>query len=100
MKIIATLLLASLLISTAIRPQGFKNSIKHYSQENYDVMEGEYQYICIAKSEVKHSDANKDYIQECKITYARRIDSWSRELVDLMISEEYKSKVKEPEIII
>lgn len=100
MKATAILLLDSLSIPTAISVQGFKSSIKHCGRDAYDVMEGECQYTFTAKSEVKHSGASKNFIQECKTTYARRINSWSRRLVDRIVSEEYKSKVKEPEIII
>jgi len=100
MKATTTLLLASLLIPLSVNAQGFKNSIKQCSREVYDLIEGEHRYTCVTKSEVKHSDSKKDYIEECKTTYARRYDRWSRRLVDRIVNEECKSKAKEPEIII
>ena len=100
MKATTTLLLASLIIPIAVNAQGFKNSIKQCSREVYDLMDEEYRYTCITKSEVKHSDAEKDYIEECKTTYARRYDRWSRRLVVRIINEECKAKPKEPQITI
>ena len=100
MKATTTLLLASLIIPIAVNAQGFKNSIKQCSREVYDLMDGEFRYICITKSEVKHSVSKKDYVEECKTTYARRYDRWSTRLVDRIVSEECKSKAKDPEIII
>ncbi len=100
MKATSTLLLASLFIPLSVNAQGYKNSIKQCSREVFDVMGGEYQYTCVTKSEVKHLDSKKDYIEECKTTYARIYDRWSRRLVDRVVNEECKSKAKEPEIII
>ena len=100
MKVTTSLALVFMHIPIAVNAQGFKSSIKQCSREFYDVMEGAYHYVCITKSEVKHSDAEKDYIEECKTTYARRYDRWSRRLVDRIINEECKAKPKEPQITI
>lgn len=100
MKETATLLLASLLIPTVMNAQGLKSSIKQCSREVFDLMLGEYRYICITKAEVKHSDSKKDYIEECKTTYARKYDSSSRRLWDKIVTKECNSKLKEHRIII
>ena len=96
----AKLLLASLVIPVAVVSQGLKSSIKQCDSEAYDAMEGENRYTCITKSEVMHSDATKDYIEECKITYSRKHEKWSGRLVGRVVNQECTSKTKEPEIII
>ena len=100
MKAATALLLAFLIIPCTVNSQGLKSSIKQCSREVYDLIEGEYQYTCLTKSEVKHSDPKKDYIEECKTTYARRHEKWSRRFVDRIVNEECQSKAKVPEIII
>ena len=100
MKTAKALLLAFLIIPGTVNSQGLKSSIRQCSREVYDLIEGEYQYTCLAKSEVKHSDSKKDYIEECMTTYVRRYESWSRRIVDRIVKEECQSKAKVPEIII
>ena len=98
---ISTLILLLLLIQDSVNAQGFKNSIRQCSREVYDLIEGEHQYVCITKSAVKQSEARgKVFIEECKTTYARRFDRWSRTLVERVVKEECTSKPKDPEIII
>ena len=100
LKAITALLLVYLIVLGTVHSQGFKSSMKKCSREVYDLIEGEYQYTCLTKSEVKHSDSKKDYVEECKTTYVRRYESWSRRIVDRIVKEECQSKAKVPEIII
>jgi hypothetical protein len=100
LKATTALLLVYLIVPGTVHSQGFKSSIKQCSREVYDLMEGEFQYTCISKSEVTHPDAKKDYIEECKTTFARRYEKWSGRFVDRMVNEECKSKATKPEIII
>ena len=83
MKTAKALLLAFLIIPGTVNSQGLKSSIRQCSREVYDLIEGEYQYI-----------------EECKTTYVRRYESWSRRIVDRIVKEECQSKAKVPEIII
>ena len=98
---ISTLILLLLVMQDSVNAQGFKNSIRQSSQEVYDLIEGEHQYVCITKSAVTQSEARgKVFIEECKTTYARRFDRWSRTFVERVVKEECTSKPKDPEIII
>jgi len=72
MKATTKLSIASPVIPFAVNAQGFKNSIMQCSREVFDVIEGVYRYTYITKSEAKHSDSKKEYIEECKTTYTRR----------------------------
>ena len=98
---LSTLILLLLLIQDSVNAQGFKNSIRQCSREVYDLIEGEHQYVCMTKSAVTQSEARgKVFIEECKTTYARRFDRWSRPLAERVVKEECTSKPKDPEIII
>ena len=98
---LSTLILLLLVMQDSVNAQGFKNSIRQCSREVYDLIEGEHQYVCITKSAVTQSEARgKVFIEECKATYARRFDRWSRTLVERVVKEECTSKPKDPEIII
>ena len=98
---LSTLILLLLLIQDSVNAQGFKNSIRQCSREVYDLIEGEHQYVCITKSVVTQSEAREEvFIKECKTTYARRFDRWSRTFVERVVQEECTSKSKDPEIII
>jgi hypothetical protein len=100
MKAATALFLAFLIIPGTVNPQGLKSAIKQCSREVYDLIEGEYQYTCFTESEVKPSNSKKDYIEECKTTYARRYEKWSGKFVDRIVNEECRSKAKVPVIII
>ena len=98
---LSTLILLLLVMQNSVNAQGFKNSIRQCSREVYNLIEGEYQYLCITKSAVTQSEARgKVFIEECKTTYARRFDRWSRILVERVVKEECISKPKDPELII
>ena len=98
---LSTLILLLLVMQDSVNAQGFKNSIRQCSREVYDLIEGEHQYVCITKSAVTKSEARgKVFIEECKTTYARRFDRWSRTLVERVVKEECTSTPKDPEIII
>ena len=88
-------------MQNSVNAQGFKNSIRQCSREVYNLIEGEYQYLCITKSAVTQSEARgKVFIEECKTTYARRFDRWSRTSGERVVKEECSSKPKDPQIII
>ena len=98
---LSTLILLLLVIQDSVNAQGFKNSIRQCSPEVYDLIKGEHQYLCITKSAVTQSEARgKVFTEECKTTYARRFDRWSRTLVKRVVKETCSSKPKDPEIII
>ena len=98
---LSTLILLLLVMQESVNAQGFKNSIRQCSREVYNLIEGEHQYVCITKSAVTQSGARgKVSIEECKTTYARRFDRWSRTLIERVVKEECNSKPKDPEIII
>ena len=98
---LSTLILLLLVMQDSVNAQGFKNSIRQCSREVYNLIEGEHQYVCITKSAVTQSEAiGKVFIEECKTTYARRFDTWSRTFVERVVKEECTSKPKDPEIII
>ena len=98
---LSTLILLLLVMQDSVNAQGFKNSIRQCSREVYDLIKGEHQYVCITKSAVTQSEARgKVFIEECKTTYARRFDRWSRTLVERVVKEECNSRPKDPEIII
>ena len=98
---LSTLILLLLVMQDSVNAQKFKNSIRQCSREVYNLIEGEHQYVCIAKSAVTQSEARgKVFIEECKTTYARRFDKWSRTLVERVVKEECDSTPKDPEIII
>ena len=98
---LSTLILLLLVMQDSVNAQGFKNSIRRCSREVYDLIEGEYQYVCITKSAVTQSEARgKVFIEECKTTYARRFDRWSRTFVERVVKEECTSKPKDPERIV
>ncbi|KZR78212.1 hypothetical protein PMIT1323_00383 [Prochlorococcus marinus str. MIT 1323] len=85
----------------SVNAQGFKNSIRQCSREVYNLIEGEHQYVCMTKSAVTQLGAReKVFIEECKTTYARRFDRWSRTFVERVVKEKCTSKPKDPEIII
>ncbi|KZR70648.1 hypothetical protein PMIT1313_00302 [Prochlorococcus marinus str. MIT 1313] len=98
---LSTLILLLLVMQDGVNAQGFKNSIRQCSVEVYNLIEGEHQYVCITKSALTQSEARgKVFLEECKTTYARRLDRWSRTLVEKVVKEECTSKPKDPEIII
>ena len=98
---LSTLILLLSVLQNSVNAQEFKNSIRQCSREVYDLIEGEHQYVCITKSAVTQSEARgKVFIEECKTTYARRFDRFSRTLVERVVKEECTSKPQDPEIII
>ena len=98
---LSALILLLLVMQDSVNAQGFKNSIRQCSREVYDLIKVEHQYVCMTKWAVTQSEARrKVFIEECKTTYARRFDRWSRTLVERVVKEECSSKPKDPEIII